>query len=466
MISGPILLVILVAAIAFIVWSTARLKLHPFLALLLTAYGVGLAARLPAADVVKAIAEGFGGLMTSIGLVIVAGTIIGVFLERSGAAVVMADTILRWVGEKRPALAMNIIGYIVSIPVFCDSGFVILSSLNKALARRSGVSLVALAVALSTGLYATHVMVPPTPGPLAAAGNLGVTNLGLVILVGLIASIPVAVAGYLWAMRFARAATAGAGGAAAAGAAEAGAGAQPEDPRLAWEQMKAQYGKLPSPVAAFAPLVVPILLIALSSVANFPSQPFGSGAVKSFLNFVGAPITALLIGIGLCLLLVEKIDQKVLSDWIGAALKDASVILIVTGAGGSLGRVLSVTNIGQYLGETLAQYNLGIFLPFVIAAAIKTAQGSSTVSLVTTSALLAPMLGSLGFDSEMGKALMAMAIAAGSMVVSHANDSYFWVVSQFSDMDVTTAYRAQTMGTLIQGIVGILWVAVLAMVLM
>src|SRR5690606_33266642 len=141
-------------------------------------------------------------------------------------------------------------------------------------------------------------------------------------------------------------------------------------------------------------------------------------------------------------------------------------ILIVTGAGGSLGQVLKVTNIGQYLGEALAQYNLGIFLPFVIAAAIKTAQGSSTVSLVTTSALLAPMLGSLGFDSEMGKALMVMAIAAGSMVVSHANDSYFWVVSQFSDMDVATAYRAQTMATLIQGIVGILWVAVLAMVLM
>jgi len=131
--SGPVLILILVAAIAFI-WSTAKLKLHPFLALLLTAYGVGLAARMPVADIATTINKGFGNLMTSIGLVIVLGTIIGVFLEKSVAAVVMADSVLRWVGEKRPALAMSIIGYIVSIPVFCDSGFVILSSLSKALA--------------------------------------------------------------------------------------------------------------------------------------------------------------------------------------------------------------------------------------------------------------------------------------------------------------------------------------------
>lgn len=134
MASGPILIVILAAAIVFIVWSTAKLKLHPFLSLLITAYGVGFAAGMPVADIAATINKGFGNLMTSIGLVIVCGTIIGVFLEKSGAAVVMADTVLRWVGEKRPALAMSIIGYIVSIPVFCDSGFVILSSLSKALA--------------------------------------------------------------------------------------------------------------------------------------------------------------------------------------------------------------------------------------------------------------------------------------------------------------------------------------------
>lgn len=452
MASGPILLVILLAAIAFIIFSTAKLKLNPFLSLLLTAYGVGFAARMPAGDIVKTITEGFGGLMTSIGLVIVLGTIIGAFLEKSGAAIVMADSILKVVGEKRPALAMNLIGYIVSIPVFCDSGFVILSSLNRALSKRTGISLTTLAVALSTGLYATHVMVPPTPGPLAAAGNLGVENLGLVILLGLLVAIPTSLAGLVWANRFAK-----------DGQTEK---ASPEEALQAWEELKAQYGKLPSVGAAYAPIIVPIGLIALSSVANFPSLPFGDGAVKAFLNFVGTPVTALLIGAALCLLLVEKIDEKVLNGWVGAALKDAATILIITGAGGALGKVLSVTPIGSYLGETLAQWNLGIFLPFVIAAALKTAQGSSTVALVTTSAIIAPMLPALGFDSEMGRVLMTLAVGAGAMVVSHANDSFFWVVSQFSDMDVATAYRAQTVGTAITGIVGILVTAVLALVLL
>ncbi|HEY8347374.1 MAG TPA: GntP family permease [Symbiobacteriaceae bacterium] len=451
MASGPVLILILIAAIAFIIWSTAKLKLHPFLALLLTAYGVGLAAGMPITDIAATINKGFGNLMINIGLVIVCGTVIGVFLEKSGAAVVMADTILKWVGEKRPALAMSIIGYIVSIPVFCDSGFVILSSLNKALSRRSGISLVTLAVALSTGLYATHVMVPPTPGPLAAAGNLN-ANLGLVILIGMVATIPGIIAGYLWAKRFSNFKQAGTD--------------DGKDPSLTWEEMKAQYGKLPSPVAAFMPLVLPIVLIGLASFANFPTEPLGSGVLKTALTFLGTPVTALLIGVGLCFFLVEKIDQRVLSDWIGAALKDAAVILVVTGAGGSLGAMLSATPISSYLGETLAQYNLGIFLPFIIAAALKTAQGSSTVSLVTTSAILAPMLGSLGFDSELGRVLMVLAIGAGAMVVSHANDSYFWVVSQFSNMEVATAYRAQTIGTLVEGVASIIGIAILAFILL
>ncbi|MGE5675843.1 MAG: GntP family permease [Mycobacterium leprae] len=457
--SGPILLLILLLAIAFIVFSTAKLKLHPFLALIITAYGVGLAARMPAVNVVKTIADGFGGLMTSIGLVIIAGTIIGVFLEKSGAAIVMADTILKWVGEKRPALAMTIIGYIVSIPVFCDSGFVILSSLNKALAKKSGVSLTTLAVALSTGLYATHTMVPPTPGPLAAAANVGATNLGLVIMIGLVCAIPPAIAGLIWAQRVGKkhaAATTTQGTAPAAPA---------ENPSAAWEALKAQYKHLPNPVAAFAPLIVPILLIAIASIADFPSHPFGNGQLKYVLDFFGQPFTALMIGIVLCYFLVEKLDQSTLSDWISIALKDASIILIVTGAGGSLGKILSATPIGAYLGTTLAQYKLGIFLPFIIAAALKTAQGSSTVALVTTSALLNPMMASLGFASDLGRVMVVMAIAAGSMVVSHANDSYFWVVSQFSDMDVPTAYKAQTTGTLITGVVGIVWVAILTLIL-
>ncbi|MCL6478572.1 MAG: GntP family permease [Peptococcaceae bacterium] len=449
MLQGPILLVILVLAIVFIIWSTGRSIMHPFLALLVAAYGIGLSVHMPPQDIAKVIAEGFGGLMTNIGIVIVAGTIIGVFLEKSGAALKMAETVLKVVGPKRPTVAMSIIGYIVSIPVFCDSGFVILSSLKRALARSSKISIAALAIALSTGLYATHVMVPPTPGPLAAAGNLSVTNLGLVILIGMVVAIPTAVAGYLWARRFSSLPV-----------------EVPGDDGLSYEEMRSQYGQLPSAAMSFTPIAIPIILIALSSIANFPSKPFGSGAFKTILNFIGTPTTALLVGVALCFLLVPKTDKKVLNDWVAKALKDAAVILIITGAGGSLGKMLGTTPITKYLGTALAQYNLGIFLPFIIAAALKTAQGSSTVALVTTSAIMAPLLPAMGFTTEVARVLVVMAIGAGSMVVSHANDSYFWVVSQFSGLDVPTAYRTQTIATLIQGLVAIITVAVLTAIVL
>ena len=451
--SGPYLLGILIVAVCFIVIATARLRLHAFLALIIAAYGVGLAARMPLQEIAKTIAEGFGGLMTSIGLVIVCGTIIGVFLERSGAAVVMAEGVLRVVGEKRPGLAMSIIGYIVSIPVFCDSGFVILAALNKALARRTGVSLSSLAIALSTGLYATHVAVPPTPGPLAASANLHVTNLGLVIMVGLVCAAPMMLAGYAWSLLFKK-------------------HFDPEqrfddgeDPTAAWTAMKARYGTLPRTWQACTPLVLPIALIALGSLANFPGAPLGTGHIKTALLFFGTPVTALLIGVATCLLLVRTIDETVLNMWVGDAIKDAAIILVVTGAGGSLGKMLAATHIGDQLGAMLAQYHLGIFLPFVIAAALKTAQGSSTVAMITTSAIIYPMLGSLGLEGELARVLAVMAIASGSMVVSHANDSYFWVVAQFSHMRVATAYRAQTLGSLVEGIVGMATVALLALLL-
>lgn len=444
---GPILLVILLVAIGFIIYATAKLKLHPFLALIVAAYGIGLAVRMPVGNIAGTITQGFGNLMTSIGLVIVFGTIIGVFLERSGAALRMAEVVLKVVGEKRPVLAMSIIGYITSIPVFCDSGFVILSSLGKSLARKSKVSMAAISVALATGLYATHVMVPPTPGPLAGAANLGVTNLGLVILMGLVVAIPPTIAGYFYAMRFKNLPVEG------------------SEKAQSYDELRKQFKEIPGAFRSFAPLILPILLIAVNSIANFPSKPFGDGAARTWLTFIGTPVTALLIGTGLCLLLVRKLSEEVLSTWVSQALKDASVILIVTGAGGSLGRMLSQTPITKYLGDYLAQYNLGIFLPFVIAAAIKTAQGSSTVAIVTTSALLNPLLPAMGLGAEMARILVVMAVGAGSMVVSHANDSYFWVVTQFSGIDVSTGYKTQTMATLIQGIVAIAWIGILSLVL-
>ncbi len=457
MFSGAWLILLLVMAIVFIVIMTGKVRMNAFLVLLLAALFVGLLATNPplvqktvdgkvVPGIVETIANGFGSTLTNIGIVIVAGTIIGTILEKTGAAVVMARTMLKLVGKKNSPLAMAFSGYVVSIPVFCDSGFVILSSLNRALAQSGGISLAVMGTALSMGLYATHTMVPPTPGPIAAAGNLG-ADLGLVILLGLIASIPATLAGWLYALKV---------------------GSKIDiKPKasMSYEELLKKFGRLPGTLHAFLPILVPIILIALRSVANFATNPFGTGTLKTILVFIGNPNFALILGAFMAMTLATKLDKTVYGDWVNDAIKDSAVILVITAAGGSFGAVLQATGIGGILGDILSKYNLGIFLPFIIAAAIKTAQGSSTVALITTSAILAPLLPSLGFDSGMAKALVTIAIGAGSMVVSHANDSYFWVVSQFSDMDVNQAYKLQTGGTLFVGIVSIITIAIMSLIL-
>jgi GntP family gluconate:H+ symporter len=441
------LLVILLVAIVMIVVLISRFKVHAFLSLLVAAFFVGFATGMNPVVVTQTVMKGFGGTAEKIGIVIIAGTIIGVMLERTGAALTMAETVLKWVGPKRPALAMSIIGYITSIPVFCDSGFVILSALNKSLSKRTGVSMAVMATALATGLHATHTMVPPTPGPIAAATNLH-ADLGMVIAIGLLVAIPSAFAGYLWAIKYASRFEIEA------------------DNSVSYEDLLAKFKKLPSPGAAFAPLVVPIALIALKSIANFPSQPFGKGGLKLAIDFIGEPMIALMVGILLCFFLVSKLNEEVLSGWVGQGLRDSAAIIMITAAGGSLGALLAASKIANYLGSSLASYNLGIFLPFIIAVALKTAQGSGTVSLITTSAIVYPLLGALGLESPMGAVLATAAIGCGAQVVSHANDSYFWVVSQFSGMKVDVAYHCQTLGTLVQGLVGMGMVYILKLVLL
>lgn len=198
------LVLILIGVIAFIVIATSKFKLHPFLTLILAAFIGAFAYGLPSGDIAKTITTGFGNILGYIGLVIVLGTIIGIILEKSGAAITMADVVIKVLGKRFPTVTMSIIGYLVSIPVFCDSGFVILNSLKQSMANRMKVSSVSMSVALATGLYATHTFVPPTPGPIAAAGNLGLeSNLGLVIGVGLFVAAVASLAGMLWANRFA-----------------------------------------------------------------------------------------------------------------------------------------------------------------------------------------------------------------------------------------------------------------------
>lgn len=441
------LFLVILLGVIFVVVATAVFKLHPFLALLISAFFVGIASGMPLLTVVENVNAGFGGLMTSIGIVIVAGTIIGVILEKSGAAYRMAEVVLRILGEKRPQLAMSIIGYIVSIPVFCDSGYIILSSLKKSLAKRAKVKVASMAIALSTGLYATHTLVPPTPGPIAAAGNIGATDyLGTIILVGLFVAIPAVIVGYLWAIKVGTTIDVEAD----------------EEESLDYEEVIKSFGKMPSTFKAFLPIILPIVLIGIGSVAALTGSETG---FTQFLRFLGAPTVALLFGVFASFLLLPEISEKTLSGWIGESLKEAAPILLITGAGGSFGTVIKNSGVADLLQQmdlgALANGAWFLLVPFLIAAALKTAQGSSTAALVITSSLIAPMLPTIGIEGALPLALVVMAVGAGAMTVSHVNDSYFWVVTQFSGMKVTDAYKAQTMATLLQGVTTIIVTMVL-----
>ena len=436
-------ILLLLASIAFIVLGTTKLKLHPFLTLLGAGLILGLLSGLAGSEVLAAISSGFGKTLGGIGIVITFGTIIGTYLERNGGARVVAHSLLKLVGDKRSPLAINLTGAIVSIPVFCDSSFVILSTLNRALSKRTGIPLIVFAIALATGLYTTHVFVPPTPGPLAAATALE-ADLGLVLLFGIIVSIPVTLAGWLWATRL--------------GKGVVQAPAEPEE---------TVSNEIPSVslMSALGPILLPIVLIALKSIADYPSHPFGENGFAQFLSTIGSPMIALFFGVVLAMSIGGKSVRENRFEWVGDALRNAGTIILITGAGGAFGSVLRASGVADYIGTSLVDWQMGLLLPFLLAALLKSAQGSSTVSIITTAALMAPLMNPLGLTDPVMRALVVLTIGAGAMTVSHVNDSYFWVVSQFSDLDTRAALKGHTLGSLVLGLSGLVIINVISWVI-
>lgn len=442
--SGAYMLAVIIVAVIAMILAISKLKIHPFIVMTVIAIAVGLLCGMNTEDVIVKVKAGFGNILASIGIVILSGTIIGTILEKTGAALTMANTILKLVGKERSVLTMGLTGYVTGIPVFCDSGFVILSPISRALAAQSNKSLAVMATALSAGLYATHCLVPPTPGPIAMAGTLS-ANLGLVIGIGLLISLPATFMGILYANKV------------------AGKIDIPANPEYTVEELVEKYGKLPGALHSFAPILVPIILIALKSIGDFPSHPFGTGAVKMCFSFIGNPVVALLLGIALATTLIPKSERKNTLSWVTDGVTNSAGILAITGAGGAFGEILKSLPLADALSSSLLQMHVGVFLPFIIAAILKSAMGASTVAMILTSAMVAPLMPALGFTSEIGKVLVIMAIGAGSMTVSHANDSYFWVVSQFSDMNTQQAYKCQTGVTLVQGITTIIVVFIVSL---
>ncbi|ULC60714.1 GntP family permease [Flaviramulus sp. BrNp1-15] len=429
----------LLISVLLIIWLTAKLKVHPFIALLLVAIFYGIIAGMPLNNIITSVNKGFGNTLGGIGMIIILGVIIGAFLENSGGAYALAEKVLKFTGKKKIPFAMGIIGWFVSIPVFADSGFMLLAPLNKSLSKKAGITLSGTAIALGLGLIAAHTMVPPTPGPIAAAHYLN-ADLGLVILMGIPISLLALLMGLVFIKKYVSKTYIA------------------PDPNVTEEDIKERLKTAPSAFKATIPIFVPIILIVikslLTSVYDYQSDNFETfPAIIKILFFLGEPFIALLIGCFLSLTLPKKLNKDMFSTsgWIGKALVGAASIILITGAGGIFGQVLRDSGIATTLGEALSGINLSIWLPFLLAAAIKTAQGSSTVALITAASILAPMMATLGFDTELQKAMVVVAIGAGSAVVVHANDSFFWVVTQLSGMDVKLGYRFLTLGSFVLG---------------
>ena len=444
MLTGTTLIIVFALAIVLLIVSISKWGVHPFLAImgiaLILAVGIGI----PLETIPNTIGKGFSSIFTSIGIVIILGTIIGLILEKTGAAIRLADAIIRIIGEKHPQLAIMLIGWIISVPVFCDSGFVIVNPIRKWLARKTNFSSVTLTVALSAGLYISHVFIPPTPGPIATAGLVGLeSNLLLVIGLGVATSIIPLTAAYFFATAI-------------------GKRVKSSD-ELDVESISQAYNQhnLPGTAASVTPILLPIILMAGGSIASFAKM---EGFTAQLLIFLGKPIIALTAGLisALPLLWRSKMGKE-LYNITQESLKTSGPIIFITAAGSVLGQVIIEAGFVQYIQQNASSLaNIGLFFPVVIAAIIKTSQGSSTVAMTTTAGIMglyfsdASLMAALGMTTPIDAALAVMAIGAGAMTVSHANDSYFWVVTNFGGLTPQNGYRTQTALTLILGITSII----------
>lgn len=460
--TGIPLLIVFCLAIAIMIIAISKFKIHPFLSLMGTSLLLAIVVGLPLAKIPGIIGSGFSGVFSSIGIVIILGALIGLILERTGAAIRLADVVIRCVGEKHPQLALMLMGWIVSIPVFCDSGFVILNPIRKALCRKlQGTSPVGMAVALSGGLYVAHVFIPPTPGPIAAAGSLGLAdNLAGVILVGILASIPALIAAYIVSLYISK-----------KNISVQNNMEEENDTEASYEELVASFHKLPGAAASFAPIVMPIILMAAGSIVAMAGM---NGALATGLKFLGNPIIALTVGLFFAIYLLTATNKMPnFASITDETLKTVGPILFITAAGGVLGKVITEAGFVDFM-KTNAAFlaSVGVFFPFIISAILKTAQGSSTVAITTTAGIMgmysdsASMMSALGLNSEMAALLTVMTIGAGAMTVSHANDSYFWVVTNFTGMDPQDGYRTQTLMTLVVGIVSMLAIFLASLILL
>ncbi len=427
--SGWYLSAVLLLTIVFIVYSGTRFHWHPFVSLLLACLFFGIASGMDGLSVLDTIGSGFGSLIGKIGLVVVLGSVLGVLLEESGA-VQRLGQLVQQRSSMSPSLGITLLGMVLGIPVFCDSGFMILVSLARSVGQAAAVPASTMTLGLAGGLYTTHTLVPPTPGPMNAAANLGAgDSLGLVILLGMVVSLPVSLVAFFYARYI--------------------------GPKItvsihAHETLPTVNQELP----LWVPLVLiflPVTLIAVGSVLALTAVDV------ALLEFAGQPMIALLLTVAIGLYFFRQ--QGKTAVWIEKGIKQAGPIVLLTGCGGAFGAVLGKSPLAAIISAWTTEQSLGgisfLVVCFGVSALFKSAQGSSTSAMLIVSSLAYPLAAAAGFTDPVELSLLVLAIGAGAMTVSHANDSYFWVVSQFGGIDLASSYRGWTIMTLLQGLMAL-----------
>lgn len=419
------MITLLLLAIAAIVYLSAVLRWNVFFVLLSVAAVTGLCAGIEVIQVIDLLKTGMGGTVEKIGLLIILGITLGLLLEKSGATTSVAHAILRLTGQQRAPAAMSGIGYLVGLPIFCDSGFVVLSGIASSMSTRSPGRHVWIMVSLATGLYAVHCLVPPHPGITSAVGTMQV-DMGLTMLWGMLVAIVPAVVGYLLGRWMGN------------------------KYQLTSETPVSEATVAPSPLPGFWwsiwPILVPVALIGVKSMFDL------WGKSNPVLNLLGEPSIAMGVGILLCVPVLWHQKNGNIQDLLEQALAKSGNILLLTAAGGAFGAVIKAMKIGDLYGPALAASGLGLLAPFLLAALLKTAQGSSTVAIMSAASILMPLLPALGFDTAHTRLLALLAMGAGSMAVSHSNDSYFWVISRFGHVPMATLLRTYTLITFAMGV--------------
>ncbi len=431
--------VVFVIGMAVLLVLCLKIKANAFISLLATALVMGLLAGMSGADTIGAITGGFSGTVKSIGIIIIFGIMLGNYLDAAKGTNRMALDAVRLVGQKRAGLAMAITGYLVSIPVFSDAAFVILTPLVKAIHKKTRIPLAILAVSLSAGLLATHVYVPPTPGPLAAAGLLGI-DIGQAIIYGAFAAVCMTLFGWIFAEVYFK--------------------NKPDsfyqfrdDVKEAEKEMVSldDDTDLPGTLASLLPLVVPICLIIAKTTCDMVCAE--GSPILTVTSFIGDSNVALAIGAILAIaMLGKRLGGKKVLEVMDVTLKDAGPIVFITAAGGALGQVLKVSGAGDSLANMVINTGLPfILIPFVISGVLKVVQGSGTVAVTTAATLCAPIAASLGLNPI----LIFLASGAGARACCHVNDSYFWVYTNCMGFDMETGLKTLSVSNVVLSLGGL-----------